>query len=82
MMNANLEAVVNTLNINELYALRRTLDAISQDFYNQDEESEASESIDNIIDELDDYIAYREDEMEKTAEYEERQRAGIDYPIF
>lgn len=73
MMNMNnLEDVLNTLNINELNTVWKILNNISEDF-TESGDDDASEKLDEILDKIQEHIAYREDEMERIREEEERE---------
>ena len=73
MMNMNnLENVLNTLNINELDTVWRVLNNISEDF-TKNSDDDTSERLDEILDKIQEHIAYREDEMERIKEEEERE---------
>ena len=73
MMNMNnLEDALNTLNINELNTVWKVLNNISEDFSENGYDS-ISEKLDEILDKIYDHIAYREDEMERIKEEEERE---------
>lgn len=73
MMNMNnLENVLNTLNINELDTVWKVLNDISEDF-TKNSDDDTSEKLDEILDKIQEHIAYREDEMERIKEEEERE---------
>lgn len=73
MMNMNnLENVLNTLNINELDTVWKVLNNISEDF-TKNSNDDTSERLDEILDKIQEHIAYREDEMERIKEEEERE---------
>ena len=73
MMNMNnLENVLNILNINELDIVWRVLNDISEDF-TKNGDDDTSEKLDEILDKIQKHIAYREDEMERIKEEEERE---------
>lgn len=73
MMNmSNLENVLNTLNINELDTVWKVLNDISEDF-TKNSDDDASEKLDEILDKIQEHIAYRENEMERIKEEEERE---------
>lgn len=73
MMNMNnLENVLNTLNINELDTVWKVLNNISEDF-TKNSDDDTSERLDEILDKIQEHIAYREDEMERIKEEEERE---------
>lgn len=73
MMNMNnLENVLNTLNINELDTVWKVLNDISEDF-TKNSDDDASEKLDEILDKIQEHIAYRENEMERIKEEEERE---------
>lgn len=76
-----IEMMINSMTANELRAARKILDAVSTDL-TLNGEDDASEQIDDVIDKIDDHLDYLEAEQAKAAEYEEQQRAGLDYPIF
>lgn len=77
----NFEMMINNMTADELRAVRKVLDAVSTDLTLKGED-DASELLDKVIDKINDLLDYLEAEQEKAAEYEERQRAGLDYPIF
>lgn len=73
MMNMNnLEDTLNTLNINELNTVWGVLNDISEDFAENGDDN-TSEKLDEILDKIYDHIAYRESEMERIKEEEERE---------
>lgn len=73
MMNmANLEDTLNTLNINELNAVWKVLNNISEDFTERGDD-DTSEKLDEVLDKILEHIAYREAEMEAIKEAEERE---------
>ena len=73
MMNmSNLENVLNTLNINELDTVWKVLNDISEDF-TKNSDDDASEKLDEILDKIQEHITYRENEMERIKEEEERE---------
>ena len=73
MMNMNnLEDALNTLNINELNTVWKVLNDISEDF-TENGDDDTSEKLDEILDKIQEHIAYREDEMELIKEEEERE---------
>lgn len=73
MMNMNnLENVLNTLNINELDTVWKVLNNISEDF-TKNSDDDTSERLDEILDKIQEHIAYREDEMERIKEEEGRE---------
>lgn len=73
MMNMNnLEDALNTLNINELNTVWKVLNNISEDF-TESGDDDTSEKLDEILDKIQEHIAYREDEMERIKEEEERE---------
>lgn len=76
-----IEMMINNMTADELRAVRKILDAVSTDL-TLNGEDDASGQIDDVIDKIDDHLDYLEAEQEKVAEYEEQQRAGLDYPIF
>lgn len=76
-----IEMMINNMTADELRAVRKILDAVSTDL-TLNGEDDASGQIDDVIDKIDDHLDYLEAEQEKAAEYEEQQRAGLDYPIF
>lgn len=73
MMNMNnLEDALNTLNINELNTVWKVLNDTSEDF-TENGDDDTSEKLDEILDKIQEHIAYREAEMEAIKEEEERE---------
>lgn len=67
---ANMEDSLNSLNIIELNTVWKVLNDISEDFNNCGDEA-TSEKLDEVLDQIQAHIAYREAEMEALHEAEE-----------